>query len=88
MYVNVGARDINTNADIPTKKELKGRIATYPTKVEFYVTDAFGPNAGKTVMMDNMDIGIKYTVVGPNPYTSRKWYATVEKLPNGTITVK
>ena len=83
MYVNVGARDISTNADIKTKSDLKGRIGNYPQTVEFYVTDAFGPNAGKTVMADNLDNGVKYSVVGPNPYTSRKWYATVEKTAKG-----
>jgi len=87
QYVNVGARDVNTNTDIPTKKELKGRIATYPTKVELYVTDAFGPKADKAYIADNLEIGVRYSVAGPNPYTSRKWYATIEKLPNGTIKV-
>jgi len=88
MYVNVGARDVSTNADIKTKSDLKGRYANYPQTVELYVTDAFGPNAGKTVIGDDLDIEVKYTVTGPNPYTSRKWYATVEKLQNGKITVK
>lgn len=79
MYVNVGARDVHTNADIKTKSDLKGRLLNYPETVEFYVTDAFGPNEGKTIIGDELETGIKYSVTGPNPYTSRKWYATVEK---------
>jgi len=88
MFVNVGARDVSSNADIATKTDLKGRFANYPRTVELYVTDAFGPNAGKVVFGDDLDIGVKYSVVGPNPYKKRSWYATVEKLPNGKITVK
>jgi len=83
MYVNVGARDVSNNKDIPTKSDLKGRMVNYPQTVELYVTDAFGPNAGKVVIGDNLEIGVKYTVTGPNPYTSRKWYATVEKTVKG-----
>ena len=83
-FVNVGARDISTNAVFKTKKELKDRIAVYPQTVEFYATSDFTP-FGDTA--DNLEIGVKYSVVGPNPYTNRVWYATVEKLANGTIRV-
>lgn len=86
-YLNVGARDNYTNADIPTKKALKAAIAADPASVRFYVTDAFGPNANTSLTADKADNGVKYSVTGPNPYTSRKWYAIVEKLSNGTIKV-
>lgn len=86
-YVNVGARDVNTNKDIPTKAALKGLIGQYPHLVEMYATEAFGPNEGKTFIADSLDIGVRYSVTGPNPYTNRKWYATVEKLQNGKIKV-
>lgn len=87
-WLNVGARDTSTNADIKTKTDLKGRFTNYPQTVELYVTDAFGPEAGKSYLGDGLDVGTKYSVVGPNPYKKRSWYATVEKLPNGKITVK
>jgi hypothetical protein len=86
-YVNVGVRDVNNNSDIPTKKELKGRIDTYPAKVELYATDAMTANAGLSWIADDLPVGVRFSVTGPNPYTSRKWYATVEKLANGTIKV-
>ena len=85
-WQNVGARHSFTMSDIPTKKALKDAIVA--KTVELYSTDAFGTGVGKMWFADKLEIGVKYTVVGPNPYTSRKWYATVEKLPNGSITVK
>ena len=87
-WVNVGAKNMSGNPDIPTKKALKALLSESPEKVQLYSTDAFGPNYQNTWFVDNLVIGDKYSVTGPNPYTSRKWYATVEKLANGTITVK
>lgn len=87
-YVGVGAKYEHNRADISTKKALKEEIATNPTNVWLYVTDAFGPNANTFLTADKADIGVRYTVTGPNPYNSRKWYATVEKLPNGKLTAK
>lgn len=83
-YVNVGVKDTSTNVDIPTKKALKERIAAYPATVWFYGTSDFGPFQG-----DYRDLveGTRYSVTGPDPYNNRRWYATVEKLPNGTIKV-
>lgn len=86
-WINVGARYYTDDSDIPTKKALKAALAANPASVRIYSTDAFGPNAGDTRGADILRNGVKYSVTGPNPYTSRKWYATVEKLPNGTIKV-
>lgn len=83
-YVNVGAQYNNTaRTDIPTKAELKRTIAEDPAKVYIYSTSPFEPfegNAGELVE------GLKYTVTGPNPYKTRKWYATLQKV-NGKIKV-
>jgi len=87
-WQNVGIRDNLTGRDIPTKKLLKEQIGLNPRFLTFYSTDAFGANAAKIWFGDSLEIGVKYSVTGPNPYTSRKWYATVEKSANGTITVK
>lgn len=84
---NTGAKHDSDSSDIPTKKALKALIASDPAEVRIYSTDAFGPNYRKEWNSDNLVVGDKYTVTGPNPYTSRKWYATIEKLPNGTIKV-
>lgn len=84
-FVNVGARYKITYADIPTKAALKRAVKDFPDNTVLYDTSELSPKSERT--MSNLDIGVKYSVVGPNPYTSRKWYATVEKLANGTIRV-
>jgi hypothetical protein len=59
-----------------------------PERVQVYSTDAMGSDAGKTWKGDELPKTDKYTVTGPNPYTSRKWYATMTVRPNGTIFVQ
>lgn len=86
-WQNVGVRVNLTGADIPTKSALKAGIAANPAIITFYSTDAFGANAGKLWFGDSLEIGVKYSVAGPNPYTSRKWFATVEKTAKGAIKV-
>lgn len=81
-YVNVGVK--KDGLDIPTKKALKDAIAANPESVYVYSTSTFDSFADTA---DRLDIGVKYSVTGPNPYNSRKWYATLEKLPNRTIKV-
>jgi hypothetical protein len=85
MYVNVGVKNRNDGTDIPTKAALKQAIAANPDDVVMYGTSDFSPFTGSA---DDSVIGVKYSVTGPNPYTSRKWYATIEKGQNGKITVK
>lgn len=84
MYVNVGAQYNADKSDIPTKKALKDAIKADPGKVYFYPTSDF---AGLPGTLDILEKGVKYSVTGPNPYTSRKWYATVEITHSGAIRV-
>ena len=86
MYINVGARNKSDETDIPTKSALKRIFAENPGNVVLYETTL--GREDKTYNSDTMDIGDKYSVTGPNPYKSRKWYATVEKVQSGRITVK
>lgn len=83
-YVNVGVKNRNGGTDIPTKAALKRAIAANPDDVVVYGTSDFSPFTGS---VDNLEIGVKYSVTGPNPYTSRKWYATLEKGQDGKIRV-
>jgi len=85
-YVNVGALDISGDLDFPTKSALKELFRTHPELVVLYTTSALEPT--KEYKSHELVIGVKYSVTGPNPYNNRKWYATVEKLPSGKITVK
>lgn len=82
-WQNVGVRSNTDNSDIKTKADLKRRLAEKPNLVTVYSTDAFGANAGKLWFGDDLEIGVKYSVAGPNPYTSRKWFATIEKTAKG-----
>lgn len=70
-----------------TKKALKSAIAEDPGSVVLEATSMFGNEYGGAVA--NAPSG-SYHVVGPDPYTSRKWYATI-KVANGesglTVTV-
>jgi len=86
MFINVGAKDKSTLSDIPTKAALKRAIAANPDNVVLYDTSDFNGKSSRTAA--NLDEGVNYSVTGPNPYTSRKWYATVAKGPTGKITVK
>lgn len=92
MYVNVGARyrdenpGIKPGSDVPTKTALKKAIADSSTGIELYETTM--GKEGNWYLPRDLVIGNKYQVTGPNPYTSRKWYATVEKTSTGKITVK
>ena len=59
-----------------TKKELKESIGEEFTPIETSMFGAEYKGDGK------------YAVVGPDPYTNRKWYATVEVLNGKIIKVK
>lgn len=72
-YVNVGA--LLGNSDIQTKAALKRALATDPTSVKIYGTSEFSPLS--LTRVPNLDKGNKYSVVGPNPYNARNWYATL-----------
>lgn len=84
-YVNVGVRNIEDHSDIPSKRALLALLATNPEKVDFYGTSDFTPFSGNGY---DLVIGVNYQVTGPNPYTNRKWYATVRKTVDGRFTVK
>lgn len=57
-----------------TKKELKALIATVPHDVSLQATSIIGNEYGGPIT--EAPDGT-YDVVGPDPYTSRKWYANI-----------
>lgn len=81
MFTNVGAMYKSDMKDIPTKTALKRAFVEDPANVILYDTSEMSDKKSRTGT--NLDNGVKYSVVGPNPYTSRKWYATVEKTAKG-----
>ena len=67
-----------------TKKELKAAIAADPATVELEATSMFGNEYGGPLA--DAPAG-SYYVVGPDPYTSRKWYASIKVDSAGAIKV-
>lgn len=74
-YINVGALYEDNN--VPTKKALREAMKTHPEKVLFYGTSMF--NEGATFRGNRIPHEVKLSVVGPDPFNNRKWYATVSE---------
>jgi hypothetical protein len=83
-YINVGAR-VN-GARPASKKALREALKDNPGSVTFDGTSPFGEQFSGTVRSIPADATL--SVVGPDPYTSRKWYASVTRDAAGKITVK
>jgi hypothetical protein len=66
-----------------TKKALRDAIASGQT-VHFDGTSMFDPPSYDLSELLETE---KLSVVGPDPYTKRSWYATVERKSDGTIRV-
>ena len=81
-FINVDATYKGKFVD--TKKNLKQLIATVPEEVRLESNAMFPPFYSGVA--SEVNEGHKFTVVGPDPYKSRKWYATVEKR-NGKLVV-
>lgn len=77
-YLNAGA----TQDGMPflTKKALVSELRE-GNRVRFYSTSSMGPGPAEGFTIVPVE-GDTLLVVGPDPYTSRKWYATV-KVRNG-----
>jgi hypothetical protein len=72
-FINAGAFvDGNRPA---TKKALKDAVKDNPASVWFYGTSPMGPACPRTLA--ELAPGTTLTVAGPDPYNSRKWYASV-----------
>jgi hypothetical protein len=69
-----------------TKKALRDAVAA-GHRVTFDTTSLFTPDTAY-LTPDELVVGTSYSVVGPDPYTARKWYATVTRSANGIVVVK
>ncbi len=61
---------------LPTKKALKDQAKAHPETIVLEATSVFGNEYDG--LADHAPDGSSHTVVGPDPYTDRKWYATIE----------
>ncbi len=76
--MNVGARSVITRENYASKAALKRALAATPENVEFYSTELFTVNAAAEQRASELTVfSDTLYVVGPDPYTSRKWYAAV-----------
>lgn len=89
-WINVGVYHYTEQGEgehradrVKTKKHLRELVATQPGRLAFDVTDAFGARADTFVALKDMREGQALQVTGPDPYTSRKWYATVKRQGDG-----
>jgi hypothetical protein len=78
--VNVGAY-VNGNRP-PTKKALRIAMTSNPESVYFDSTSPLGPRANQKITLNDMGNDI-LMVCGPNPYTKRDWYATIQNTSKG-----
>lgn len=88
MYIQGGVRYRATDGSWikpPTKKRLKEVAASMPTQVEFYDTSQIDPN--DIIRLDQLATDVKLSVVGPDPFTKRTWYATIERTRTGELKV-
>lgn len=83
-FVQGGAR-VKLEGKNFTKTLLKARIKEDPSKVMLFSTSNMGPTF--TDSADKLPVGVKFLVVGPNPYSKRDWYATVKVGRNGKLVV-
>lgn len=83
-FINVGAY-IN-GARPKSKKALKDALKDAPATVTFDRTSVIGPGSvGGPIKGDALPEGDILSVTGPDPYTSRKWYASVKLNGKGGI---
>lgn len=81
-YIQVGATDRLTGNWIPTKKALKTALSQDPGSVVFDATSPFAPWHGSVDMLTE---GTTLSVIGPDPYNRRVWYASI-KIVEGKVT--
>jgi hypothetical protein len=65
-----------------TKKALREAVAAKPAAVSLEATSVFGNEYDGP--LDLAPDGT-YTVVGPDPYTSRRWYANIKKTGDSLV---
>jgi len=94
VYINVGALDYLSGDRFQTKSALK-RAVDEKSDVIFDQTAMIHSDIlpGHIDLRDLLDLTMRtkdwrLSVVGPDPYNSRRWYATVYPAKDGTIKVK
>ncbi len=66
---------------LPSKKALKDQAKAHPETITLEATSVFGNEPDGPAMY--MAVGESASVVGPDPYTKRSWYATITRTTDG-----
>lgn len=82
-YIQGGADYSTGPSGKKTKARLKQLIQEDPSLVRLYSTSSMGPQFQGTA--NNLPSDAEFSVVGPNPYSKRDWYATVKRNPRGEL---
>ena len=69
-----------------SKKEIRETANADPGRIEIEATSVFGNEYGGPV--NGLPAGQTVTFVGPDPYTSRKFYGQLSRDDGGKVTVK
>lgn len=89
-FIQGGVKNVSANRSgevIKTKAELKRLVSADPDNVRFYSTSEYGNQFNGP--LSELHWSLALTVVGPDPYNNRKWYATISKnKETGKVTVK
>lgn len=83
QYLNTGAYVEGERA--PSKKALREAVKAHPESVRFDLTSQFDGQGDWTP--EDVGPGVTLSVVGPDPYTSRRWYASVTRDAKGVLVV-
>jgi hypothetical protein len=87
VYVNVGVAMVADRSPIPTKKALQQLLAVEPSEVLFFNTGLpLGPGKAE-YRGSELDPQYTYQVTGPDPYTNRKWFASVKIRSDSPIVI-
>lgn len=88
MFIEVGAIQTRSGAFFPSKAAIKRAWAADPASVTFCaVGDVVGNQFnGPVTCPDDLPAGVKLTVVGPNPFSDRRFYGTVQ-IKNGKVVI-
>lgn len=87
-YINTGAYINGTRpaSKAALKRALSEQLSTERPIVTFDQTSMFdGPG---TIFALKIPAGVILSVVGPDPYTDRRWYASVSVSATGKLVVK
>lgn len=66
-----------------SKKEIRETVAANPDAVCVEATSMFGGEFEGGV--ENLAVGSKVLFVGPDPYTKRSFYGSIERTSNGLV---